>query len=251
LNIRIIPSLLLKDGGLVKSVKFRDYKYVGDPINAVRIFNDKEADELVFLDIGAGAKGEGPDFDLLYDIASEAFMPFGYGGGIRNMEDVRRLFALGVEKIILNTIAFEQPNLIAEAAKFAGCSGVVVSIDVGRNLFGRYAVVTNSGRKRRSSDPSVYAKRCEELGAGEILLNSIPRDGTMTGYDLEMIKKLSEAVSIPVVALGGAGKMNDFVEAVEAGASAVAAGSMFVFHGKHRAVLITYPTYGELEGMLS
>jgi cyclase len=247
LNIRVIPCLLLRNGGLVKSVKFKDHRYVGDPINAVRIFNDKEVDELVFLDIAARASNSGPDFELLEDIATEAFMPFGYGGGIRDINDVRRLYSLGVEKVILNTVAYKTPDLVTRAADVAGSSGVVVSIDVKKNLFGGYAVVTRCGAENTSIHPVEYARKMESLGAGEILLNAIHRDGTMVGYDLDLVKQVAHAVSIPVVAVGGAGNIAHFKDAVGAGASAVGAGSMFVFHGKHRAVLITYPSYSEIK----
>ena len=247
LNVRVIPCLLLRNGGLVKSVKFKSHRYVGDPINAVRIFNDKEVDELVFLDIGARVTNSGPNFELLADIASEAFMPFGYGGGVRDFEDVKRLYALGVEKVILNTVAHEVPGLVSRAAELAGSSGVVVSVDVKRSLFGNYSVVTRCGAAETSVHPVEYAQKMEALGAGEILLNSINRDGTMEGYDLDLIKQVAHAVSIPVVAVGGAGNIGHFKDAVTAGASAVGAGSMFVFHGKHRAILITYPSYSVIK----
>lgn len=249
LRARVIPCLLLRKAGLVKTVKFSNARYVGDPINAVRIFNEKEVDELVFLDIDATPSGAGPNFELLADIASEAFMPFGYGGGIRTIDQVKRLFGLGVEKIIVNSAIASNPKLISQAAEIAGRSSVVASIDVRRSWIGRYSVVVNCGKTDTMRDPVEYAKFVEQLGAGEILLNSIARDGTMSGYDLELIKRISEAVSIPVVAVGGAGELGHFLEAVNCGASAVAAGSMFVFHGKHRAVLITYPSYKELEAL--
>lgn len=247
LHTRVIPCVLLRNGGLVKTIKFKDPRYIGDPINAVRIFNDKEVDEIVFLDIGATASGLGPNFDLLADIASEAFMPFGYGGGITNIEQVKRLYTLGVEKVIINSAAATRPGLVLDAATLAGSSGVVVSVDVRRSWLGNYSVCVASGQKDVKRDPVEYAQEMVRQGAGEILLNSIDRDGTMEGYDLELIRRVSAAVSVPVVAAGGAGGLHHLREAVDAGASAVAAGSMFVFHGKHRAVLITYPEYEELE----
>jgi len=246
MNVRVIPCLLLRNGGIVKSVKFKNHRYIGDPINAVRIFNDKEVDEMVFLDIGSRAAKQGPNYELLSDIASEVFMPFAYGGGIRNFDDVRKLYALGVEKVIFNTVAYEQPELVSKAVDMAGTSGVVVSLDVSRSLFGKYSVVTHCGTNNTSVNPVEFAKRMVDAGAGEILLNSINRDGTMDGYDLDLIKQVSDSVSIPVVAIGGAGNIGHFNEAVHAGASAVGAGSMFVYHGKHRAILITYPTYQEI-----
>jgi cyclase len=215
----------------------------------VRIFNEKEVDELVFLDIGASAAGTGPNFDLLADIASEAFMPFGYGGGITSVAQIKRLYALGVEKIIINTAAAENPGLVSEAASLAGSSGVVASIDVRRSLLGRYTVCVAAGKRDLGRDPVAYAREMADLGAGEILLNAIDREGTMEGYDLKLIRSVSEAVSVPVVAVGGAGSLDHLREAVRHGASASAAGSLFVFHGRHRAVLITYPKYEELEAL--
>jgi cyclase len=251
LKTRVIPCLLLRNAGLVKTVKFKDPKYVGDPINAVRIFNEKEVDELAFLDIGATHAGSGPNFELLTHIASEAFMPFGYGGGITDLQQIKRLYAMGVEKVILNTAAHADPNLVSEAVALAGSSSVVVSIDVKRGWLGKRSVYTRGGQQDTKKDPVEYAREAERLGAGEILLNSIDRDGTQSGYDLELIRDVAGAVSIPVVAVGGAGQLQHFKEAVEYGASAVSAGSLFVFHGKHRAVLITYPKYDELERLLS
>jgi len=247
LNTRIIPCLLLRKGGLVKTVGFQSPRYVGDPINAVRILNDKEVDELVFLDIEATVAGCGPNFDLLADIASEAFMPFAYGGGVTSLDQVKRLFGLGVEKVVINTAAESNPRLISDAAEVAGSSSVVGSIDVRRGWSGQYSVWVNGGRRDSKRDPTAWAQELERLGAGEILLNSINRDGSQTGYDLELIRRVCTAVSIPVVAVGGAGSLRDFREAVDHGASAVAGGSFFVFHGKHKAVLITYPERKVLE----
>lgn len=247
LRTRVIPCLLMLNDGLVKTVRFKDPKYVGDPVNAVRIFNDKEVDEMVFLDIGATPAKRGPNFDLLADIASQAFMPFGYGGGITNVEQVKRLFILGVEKVVLNSATATNPRLVTDAAALAGSSSVVVSIDVRRNWRGRHTVWVEGGRQDLKIDPVAHAKAMERAGAGEILLTSIDRDGTMTGYDLELIDAVTKAVGVPVVVAGGAGTLTHFREAVDHGAAGVAAGSMFVFHGKHRAVLITYPTYHELE----
>jgi cyclase len=247
LRARVIPCLLLRNGGLVKTVKFAESKYVGDPINAVRIFNDKEVDELMFLDIGATPARAAPSFDLLRDIASEAFMPFGYGGGITTIEQVKRVFATGVEKVVINTAAATNPQLVTAAASLAGSASVVVSIDAKRSWLGAYSVFVNGGKTDTRQDPVEHARRMVDMGAGEILLNAIHRDGTMEGYDLELIRRVSAAVSVPVVAVGGAGRLADFRAAVAHGASAVGAGSLFVFHGKHRAVLITYPPYAELE----
>ena len=250
LRARVIPCLLLRNGGLVKTVKFDDPTYVGDPINAVKIFNEKEVDELVFLDISATGEGRGPNFDLVRDIATEAFMPFGYGGGVTTLDQVRQLTACGAEKVVINTGAVARPELITEAAETVGSQSVVVAIDVSKSLFGRYEVVTHSATRKTGLDPVEWAQKMERAGAGEILVNSVDRDGKMSGYDVALVRKIADAVRVPVVACGGAGKLEHLREAVVDGhASAVSAGSLFVFHGKHRAVLITYPKYSELEAL--
>jgi cyclase len=244
--------LLLKGPGLTKTIQFGDYTYIGDPVNAVRIFNEKEVDELMFLDISATASGRGPNLDLIRDIATEAFMPFGYGGGIGDVGQVATLVSLGVEKVALNAAAVERPGLVREAADLVGSSSVVVSIDVKRSLLGRYEVVTHNASRRTGLDPVDWARRVADLGAGEILLTSVDRDGTQKGYDTSLTRQVTDAVQIPVIASGGAGSLQDFRSVVcDGGASAVAAGSLFVFHGKHRAVLITYPDYRELEKVFS
>ena len=240
---RVIPCLLLKNGLLYKGQKFSNPKYVGDPINTVRIFNEKEVDEIVFLDITATREGKEPNLEHLRDIAGECFMPLAYGGGIKNLEQMKSIFEAGAEKVILNTAAFEKPQLVEEASQIFGSQSIVVSIDVKRSAFGKYEVFTNSGTKKTKADPLSYAKKIESLGAGEILLTSIDHEGCMKGYDLKLLKKIAQAVSIPVVASGGAGAISDFSAAINrGGASAVSAGSMFVFQGKHRAVLISYPS---------
>lgn len=252
LKTRVIPCLLLKDEGLVKTKKFKDPKYLGDPINIVKIFNEKEVDELVFLDITATLDNRKPNFELLSEIASECFMPLGYGGGITTLEEIRQLFFIGIEKVILNTIAIKNPLFIKDAAKQFGNQSIVVSIDVKKNIWGKYEVFGTSGEQKTKLDIVQYAKEVEEMGAGEIIINSIDRDGTMDGYDIDLIRKVSTAVNIPIVACGGAGQLKDFALAVdEGGASAVGAGSMFVFQGKHRAVLISYPSIEELDGILN
>ena len=239
---RIIPCLLLKNHGLVKTIKFSNPSYVGDPINIVRIFNDKEVDELVFLDISATIEKREIPFHRISQIAEECFMPLGYGGGIRHLEDVKEILSLGVEKVIINTYAIENPTFIRKSADLVGSQSVVVSIDVKRNFLGKYHVYTHGGSKNTGVDPVTHAVNMEAAGAGELLLNSMDRDGTMTGFDLDLIKRVTEAVNIPVVACGGAREKIDLVKAIKkGGAAAAAAGSMFVFHGKHRAVLISYP----------
>jgi cyclase len=248
---RVIPALLLQGQGLVKTVKFKDPTYLGDPINIVRIFNDKEVDELVFLDITATNENRPPAFDRLANITSECFMPLGYGGGIRNMDDVRHLLSIGIEKVILNTSAVENPALVREAADYAGSSSVVISIDVKKSFLGKYEVYTQSGKKNTGLDPVRHAIEMEKCGAGEIFLNSIDRDGMMQGYDIDLIRRVADAVSIPVVACGGAGKLQDLSDAIKmGGASAAAAGSLFVFQGPLRGVLISYPSAEELKRIL-
>jgi cyclase len=248
---RVIPALLLQGQGLVKTVKFKDPTYLGDPINIVRIFNDKEVDELVFLDITATNENRPPAFDRLANITSECFMPLGYGGGIRNMDDVRHLLSIGIEKVILNTSAVENPALVRDAADYAGSSSVVISIDVKKSFSGKYEVYTRSGKKNTGLDPMKHAIEMEKLGAGEIFLNSIDRDGMMQGYDIDLIRRVADAVSIPVVACGGAGKLQDLSDAIKmGGASAAAAGSLFVFQGSLRGVLISYPSAEDLKRIL-
>ena len=244
---RVIPCLLLKNEGLVKTVKFKDPRYLGDPINIVRIFNDKEVDELIFLDITATVENRPPNFEILGKITSECFMPLGYGGGIRTLEDVRKLLAIGVEKIVLNTSAVENPSLIRAAADYAGSQAVVISMDVKKTMFGKYEVYTRGGRKATGLDPVKFAVEMEKQGAGELFLNSIDRDGTMQGYDLELVRRVADSVTVPVVACGGAGNIQHLAEAIQAGASAAAAGSMFVFQGPLRGVLISYPAQQELK----
>lgn len=242
LNFRVIPCLLWKNSGLVKTVKFKNAVYVGDAINAIRIFNEKEVDELIILDIEATPKGSTPDITFIKKIASECFMPLCYGGGVRTLSQAKEVISAGVEKISLNSVAVETPAFVKEAAKEFGSSTIVVCIDYKKNIFGKNVVTAFSGYQKSKYSPLEFAKLMEEMGAGEIVLNSIERDGTMAGYDLDVLGKITHAVSIPVIALGGAGTNRHFEEAVKAGASAVSAGSMFVFQGKHKAVLINYPS---------
>lgn len=250
LRPRVIPALLIRGTGLVKTVKFADPKYLGDPRNTVRIFNEKEVDELVLLDILAPRDGKAPQYDLVREIVSEAFMPIGYGGGLRSLDDCLRMLALGVEKVIVNTAACETPQLVTEVAERLGSSTIVVSMDVRRSLFGKYEVCGRAGQLRTGKDPVMWAREMEERGAGELLLNAIDRDGMMQGYDLELLQAVTAAVSVPVVACGGAGSVDDLGRAVREGhASAAAAGSLFVFKGRHRAVLINFPGPDELRAV--
>ena len=252
ISYRVIPVLLLSEGGLVKTEKFKKPVYVGDPINAIRIFNDKEVDELVFLDIDASKENRGPDFALLEQIASECFMPLGYGGGITTLDQVKRIYSTGIEKVILNSVVFNKPKLVDAAAAEAGSQSVVVSIDYKKALFGKTKVYSHAKRKTPNMSVLEFAKEMEARGAGELILNSVDQDGLMNGYDVDMIAAISEELTIPVVACGGAGEIDHLIEGVKKGkASAVAAGSMFVFHGPHKAVLINYPSQEKLSTIFS
>jgi cyclase len=245
-RVRVIPLLLIQKGGLVKSVKFRKHQYIGDPINAVKIFNEKEVDELVILDISSRSEKKPPDLDLVKKIAGEAFMPLAWGGAITQLKQIRELISAGVEKCILNTAAFENPALIAEAAAWAGSQSIVASIDIRKNMFGQYRVWIRNGSENTGTDPVVFARQMESAGAGEILLQDITNEGSFSGYNTDIIRKVCSAVNIPVVASGGAGSITDFRKALEAGASAVAAGSFFVLQRPHKAVLISYPSQEQL-----
>lgn len=246
-RIRVIPLLLLKGDGLVKSVRFKNYKYIGDPINAVKIFNDKEVDELCILDIFASKEKRSPNIRKIREIAGEAFMPLSYGGGITSVEEVKEILFNGIEKVVVNSAALKQPELISDIANKFGSQSIVVSIDVKKNLLGRYKVFGENGNKNTGLDAVECAVKYEKLGAGEILLNSIDADGTYSGYQINVLRTVSSAVNIPVIACGGAADLEDFNKAVnEGGASAVAAGSMFVFQRPHNAVLISYPSQKEL-----
>lgn len=242
MRTRVIPVLLLRDKGLVKTVKFKDARYIGDPINSVRIFNEKEVDELAFIDITATPNGREPDFEVIEQIAGEAFMPMAYGGGITKFSQVQRILSLGFEKVIFNTAAFDHPDVVAETSKVYGAQSAVVCLDAKKGVFGGYDLYTHSGAKKRPGDIAQHIKRIEQLGAGEIVINSIDRDGQMAGYDVQLIKAVSAACNVPVIALGGGATIDHLKSAVvDGGASAVAAGSMFIYKGVHRAVLINYP----------
>lgn len=247
---RIIPCLLLSNGGLVKTHRFSEPKYVGDPINAIRIFNEKEVDELILLDIEASKRGVDPDFDLIEQIAGECFMPLCYGGGVRTPEQASRLFALGVEKISIQSAALDDVKIISKIAERYGSQAVVVSVDVIKGGFwGKRKLYSSRSRSALDVPILEFISRCVEAGAGEILLNSVDLDGTMRGMDCDLIREISSRVQVPLIAMGGAGSLLDMRDAILAGASAVAAGAFFVFHGPHRAVLITYPSPGEMESM--
>ena len=245
---RIIPTLLIDDGMMVKTSKFTNSRYLGDIINAVRIFNNKGADELCILDIGATKKAQDPDKELLHDIATEAFMPLSYGGGICRIEQVKSLFRSGFEKVIFNTALIRNPGLVRETVNFAGSQSVVASIDVKEEMFRRESCWIEDGRTKTGKTPVEMARYAEKLGAGEILLTSINREGSMKGYNINLVKNVADAVGIPVIANGGAGCVEDFRKVLEEGhADAAAAGSMFVYYGRNRAVLINMPEEDELE----
>jgi len=247
---RIIPCLLLRNNGLVKTVKFKDSTYIGDPVNTVKIFNEKEVDEIFFLDIDATRFKKEPPYELIQNIASECFMPFAYGGGIHSLQQIERIIKSGAEKIIINTQAFLGKNFLKDAVHQFGSSTIAVSVDVKREFLKGNIVYIKGGTQSTGINPVDYAREIENTGAGEILINSIDRDGVMEGYDIELIKSISNSIKIPLIACGGAGRLSDFGLAVkQGGASAAAAGSFFVFHGKRRAVLITYPSYSEISSL--
>lgn len=244
---RLIPCLTMINRGLVKTIKFNNPRYIGDPINTVKIFNGKGVDELCILDIKATVENKAPDFDYLKDIASEAFMPLSYGGGITNISEIEKLFYIGYEKVIINSSFILNPSLIKEAVKFAGSQSIVVSIDVKNELFGKKTCYINDGSTKIKGSPVEIAKRAEDLGAGEILLTSMTHDGTMEGYDIDLVKQVSDSVNIPVIASGGAKDKYDFKKVLEeGGAHAAAASSMFVYYGKQKAVLINVISEEEL-----
>jgi cyclase len=251
LKTRVMPCLLLNNGRLVKTIKFKNPAYVGDPVNAIKIYNEKEVDELILVDISATVESRKPPFDVIEEVASECFMPLTYGGGIRSLDDIKTIFNLGVEKVAINSYAVDNPDFIKEAALRFGSQSIVISMDVKKNILGKYTVYSHSGKKSAHVDPVSHAAAMQTMGAGEILLNSIDRDGTMQGYDTNLIKQVADSVDIPVVALGGAGSVDDLVDAVKSGgASAVTAGSLFVYQGKNKGVLINFPIREELEAKL-
>ncbi len=242
LATRLMPCLLMSNGALVKTVRFKQNTYIGDPVNAVRIFNQKEVDELILLDITATAQDLGIDFDTIEKVVSECFMPICYGGGVRTIEDMRSLYAMGVEKVSLGAAAFEVPGLVRQAADEFGAQAVVVTLDVKSGILGKPTVRIRNGTQDCKVTPLEAALRFEREGAGEILLYSIDRDGTWSGFDLKLLESVTYGVGVPVVAIGGAGSLQDIKAAVkDAGASAVAIGSMAVFQGKDLGVLIKFP----------
>lgn len=251
LRVRVIPCLLLREGGLVKTVRYRRPAYVGDPINTVRIFNELEVDELAFLDITASVERRDPDLRILQEIADECFMPLSYGGGIRDIGTAERVLQIGFEKLILNSAPFTNPQLITELARRFGSQAVIVAIDVNRGLLGSYRLVSHSASRNEALSPVHWAREVENLGAGEILLTSVEREGSWRGFDLTLTQQVSEAVGIPVIAHGGAGSVAHIREVVQAGASAVALGSMVVYQSKGMGVLVNFPEKSALQTAVS
>lgn len=248
LRPRIIPSLLIQDNGLVKTVNFKNPKYVGDPINAVRIFNEKEVDELAIFDIDATVKGLEPNYSLIERIANQSRMPLCYGGGVKTVEQAQKIFGLGIEKIALSSAVLQHPQLITQIAERVGSQSVIVVLDVKKKLFGGYEVYTHNGKKSTGINPLKFAEEAQKLGAGEIIINSIDQDGVMKGYDIGLIDKVREKISLPLTVLGGAGSLDDIKQVINKhGIIGVAAGSLFVFKGVYKAVLINYPSFEEKE----
>lgn len=243
LRPRIIPSLLIQDNGLVKTVNFKNPKYVGDPINAVRIFNEKEVDELAIFDIDATVKGNDPNYSLIERLASQSMMPLCYGGGVKTVEQAQRIFSLGIEKIALSSSVLQNPTLITAISERVGSQSVIVVLDVKKKLLGGYEVYTHNGKKATGINPIKFAEEAQRLGAGEIVINSIDKDGVMKGYDLDLIAKVREKITLPMTVLGGGGSLDDIEKVIDQhGVIGVAAGSLFVFKGPYKAVLINYPT---------
>ena len=251
LRPRIIPCLLVHDGGLVKTVGFKEPKYVGDPINAVRIFNEKEADELLVLDIDATVQGREPSYRLIAQFAAECRMPLCYGGGITNVEQAKRIIGLGVEKVAISAAAVSQPRLIAAIADSVGSQSVVVVLDARKKPLGGWEVCTHNGGKRTGRSPIDLAREAQTLGAGEIVVNSIDHDGRMKGYDLALAREVREVIQLPMSVLGGAGSLADIGQLIaDCGVVGAAAGSLFVFKGAYRAVLISYPAPAQKEDLV-
>jgi cyclase len=240
---RLIPCLLLQDGGLVKTEKFKNPKYVGDPINAIRIFNDKYVDELIFLDINASRLKKELDYDLIERIAGECFMPLCYGGGIKTLEQAKKLIALGVEKISINSTAIHNLELIKQLVAELGSQSVVGAIDIKRNFWGKEYVYDSSRRRITNLNPLTHTQNLVDAGVGEIFINDVSRDGTFSGYNTALVSNIAGKINVPLIACGGANSIENMQEIFKAGASAAAAGSLFVFYGPHRAVLINYPDY--------
>jgi len=239
---RIIPCLLIHNKGLIKTVKFKDPKYVGDPINAVKIFNEKEVDELIVLDIDATVENREPDYKMIENLANECRMPLCYGGGIKTASQAQRILSLGVEKVAISSAVFNNPELVKEISTEVGSQSIVIIFDVKKKLFGGYDVYTHNAKNKIKQDLLVFVERVQNLGAGEIVINSIDNDGLMKGYDIDLIEKIKRRLDIPITVLGGAGELKDISQVIDKfGIIGCAAGSLFVFKGKYKAVLINYP----------
>jgi cyclase len=253
LRPRIIPCLLVKGAGLVKTRNFAEPKYVGDPLNAVRIFNEKEVDELTVLDIDATAEGREPNYAMIRNLAGECRMPLCYGGGVSTAEQIEKIVALGVEKVAISTAAVQTPELVTEGARRVGNQSIVVVLDVRKTgLLRRHEVFIRNGGRKTGLSPVDFARRAQDLGAGEIVVNSIDRDGAMDGYDLDLVREIRSAVTLPLTVLGGAGSYDDIGALIrEFGIIGASAGSLFVFKGKYRAVLISYPNVAEKAALLA
>jgi len=249
---RIIPCLLVHNKGLVKTVKFKEHKYVGDPINAVKIFNEKEVDELIVLDIDATSNGSEPDYKMIENLAAECRMPLCYGGGIKNLGQASKIFSLGVEKIAMSSLLLKDMDEVEEIIKRVGKQSVVAVLDIKKKTFSnKYEIYTHNGTKATGVELVFFSKKLEEVGVGEIVINSIDQDGMMKGYDMKLIENIRDTISIPLTVLGGAGSLDDIGEVIkEHGIIGVAAGSLFVFKGKFKAVLINYPTPDEKEALM-
>ena len=251
LKTRVIPCLQLNGESLVKTVRFQKPQYIGDPINTVRIFNELEVDELCFLDIRASIENRAPVIEILQHISDECFMPLSYGGGVKDFETARKILSIGFEKIILNTQAYRQPTFITQLSQHFGAQAVVASIDVKKNIWGKYVVCIKDGTEKIEEDVVTWAQTLESAGAGEVLLTSMDREGTWSGFDIDLVKKVSEAVSVPVIANGGAGSIEHIEEVIKKGhASAVCLGSMVVYQQKGMGVLVNFPDKERLEGVL-
>ena len=248
---RIIPSLLLHKNGLYKTERFKNPTYIGDPINAIKIFNEKEVDELMFFDIDATVNRQSPNYKIIENIAGECFMPLCYGGGVKTIDQMRKIYSLGVEKISISSAAILNPNLIKEAAEIFGSQSVVATIDVKKDIWGRKRVFINNGKINTKINPIEFSQKLRILGVGEIVINSIDNDGVMKGYDLELLQVIKSNLNIPIISLGGAGKLEDIKQAFEISrVDAAACGSLFVYQGALKGVLINYPKYDEIKELL-
>lgn len=240
MKVRIIPCLLLSEGRLVKTVQFKSPRYIGDPVNTVRIFNELEVDEMCFLDISASQLKRPPEYDLLSQLSDECFMPLSYGGGIHSVEMAQKLFRCGFEKLVINSAAFNNKTLVSELANRFGSQSIVISIDVVKNILGHYSIRHANGIEKK--DPLQWAEEMQEAGAGEILLTSVKQEGTWKGFDIPLVKKITSGVDIPVIAHGGGGTATHIADVVkESRVNAVALGSMLVYQQKDRGVLINFP----------